>query len=152
MPSWRTSSTAATQRDFPRANARKRRLRAMQTPSEKALWRELQKLNREGASFRRQPAVGPWVFDFGYLSAKLLIEVDGGVHEALAEVAARDEQKTRWAEANGFRLLRVANREVWEACGAVIERLRSMIPAPHPLHPPLRQGEGGSASTPTTED
>ncbi|NIR60292.1 MAG: DUF559 domain-containing protein, partial [Gammaproteobacteria bacterium] len=67
MPSWRARSGGGAQHDFPRANARKQRLRRAPTSSEKLLWRELRVLNREGAKFRRQPAVGPWVFDFGYL-------------------------------------------------------------------------------------
>jgi very-short-patch-repair endonuclease len=151
MPSWRANSADASQRDYTRANARKQRLRSAPTPSEELLWRALRQLNREGAKFRRQPAIGPWVFDFGYLSAKVLIELDGGVHEVFAEVAARDEEKTRWAEANGYRLLRVSNRELWDQCDLVIERVRSAISAPHPL-PPLHQGEGETRSITDTED
>jgi very-short-patch-repair endonuclease len=142
MPSWSASVGDASQRDFVHANARKERLRRAPNASETLMWQELRQLDREGAKFRRQPAIGPWVFDFGYLSKNVLIELDGGVHEAFPDVAARDEEKGRWAEANDYRLLRVSNRDLWNNREDVIARVRAAMSAPHPL-PPLHQGEGG---------
>jgi very-short-patch-repair endonuclease len=150
MRSWRSRPGEESQRDFARANARKERQRRELTPSEKIMWRGLRLLNREGAKFRRQPAAGPWTFDFGFLSARVLIELDGGVHEAIVDVAVRDEAKARWAEANGYRLLRVTNRELWDLRSTVIERVRAAISAPHPL-PPLHEGEGEALALRATE-
>ena len=70
----------------------------------------LQKI--EGRHFRNQSPIGPHVFDFAELSARLLIEVDGGIHD-LAEVKQRDEAKVAWALANGFRVLRIPNAYVF---------------------------------------
>ena len=101
---------ADRQRHFPKANARARRLRHETTPAERRLWKLLRRV--EGCHFRRQFALGPHVFDFADLDKRLLIEVDGGIHD-LPEVAARDRAKEGWANAQGFRVLRIPNAHVF---------------------------------------
>lgn len=94
------------QRNFPKTNARAKRLRREPTPAEGRLWNLLGKI--EGFHFRRQSPIGPYTFDFAEQSEKLLIEVDGGIHD-LPEVQKRDEEKERWAQSQGFRVLRIPN-------------------------------------------
>ena len=48
------------------------------------------------------------MFDFADFGRRLLIEVDGGIHD-LPDVIARDSAKDTWAEAQGFRVLRIPN-------------------------------------------
>ncbi len=95
------------------------------TPAEKRLWKLLQKV--EGGHFRKQVPVGPHVFDFGDFGSRLLIEVDGGIHD-LPEVQERDRAKDGWAESQGFRVLRIANVHVFgtgePAMAAVMNALR----------------------------
>lgn len=141
MANWAPSVGQSRQKDRVRAKARSQRLRREATPTEQRLWKALRQLNREGARFRRQIALDAWVFDFGDLSARLLIEVDGGVHERLADVIARDADKTAWAAVNHFHLLRFRNDDVWGDLDAVLTAIRSTMSAPHPLPPP-RKGEG----------
>jgi very-short-patch-repair endonuclease len=140
-PSWSQRSGREAQREHRGANTRARRLRREPTPAEVELWKALRALNREGFHFRRQPAIGPWVFDFGELSRRLLIEVDGAVHQRLSDVAARDAEKTRWAMANGFRLERFSNAAVLAEMDAVIPSIRALVADPHP-QPPPHKGEG----------
>ncbi len=80
------------------------------TPAEKRLWAMLQKV--EGRHFRKQAAVGPYVFDFVEMSSRLIIEVDGGIHE-MAAVRVRDEAKEAWTGGQGFRVLRIPNAYVF---------------------------------------
>lgn len=101
---------AERQRDFPKANTRAKRLRRKLTPAERRLWSMLQKI--EGRHFRNQAPIGPHVFDFAELGARLLIEVDGGIHD-LAYVKHRDEAKEAWAISEGFRVLRIPNAYVF---------------------------------------
>ncbi len=101
---------AQRQRDFPKTNTRAKRLRRKLTPAEKRLWSLLKTI--EGRHFRNQPPIGPHVFDFAELGAKLLIELDGGIHD-LPEVKQRDEAKEAWATAQGFRVLRIPNAYVF---------------------------------------
>jgi very-short-patch-repair endonuclease len=98
------------QRDFTAANARAKRLRRDPTTAEKHFWRALRKL--DGFHFRRQVALGPYVFDFGDHGRKLLIELDGGIH-ARPEVQARDRTKADVAAAQGYRVVRIPNEHAF---------------------------------------
>lgn len=140
--SWAPRRGESRQKDFTRANSRARRMRHSPTKAEKLLWTYLKQLNREGASFRRQAALGAFVYDFGDYSARLLIEVDGGVHAAL-DVAIRDQTKTEWARSQDFRVLRLTNNDVVTGLPDVLlSRIRSALPpAPHPRPSPQGGGE-----------
>ena len=107
---WGAVPEVDRQREFPVSNARAKRLRHETTPAEKRLWQLLRKL--EGCHFRRQAAVGPYVFDFADLGLGILIELDGGVH-GLPEVRERDRVKQAWAEGQGFVMLRIPNQYVF---------------------------------------
>ena len=98
------------QRDFTTANARAKRLRREMTPAEKRLWALLRKI--DGRHFRKQAAIGPYVFDFAEMGARLIVEVDGGIHHMPA-VEARDQIKESWAVGQGFRVLRIPNAYVF---------------------------------------
>lgn len=85
---------------------RARRLRrAPNTPEDRA-WAALRKLRGEGFAVRRQHPVGGYIVDFAVVKARLVIEVDGGIH-GYAEIAARDEVRQRTIEASGWRVLRL---------------------------------------------
>ena len=119
------------QKDRVRVADRARRMRAEPTPSERRLWGALRQLNREdGANFRRQCAVDGLVYDFGDYSARVLIELDGVVHELIDEVALRDATKTAHAHANDFRLLRFRNDDVWRQLDRVVREIRDASPSP----------------------
>jgi very-short-patch-repair endonuclease len=92
------------------------------TSSERRLWRELKKLD---LNFRRQAPIGAYFADFACLGRKLVIEVDGAVHELFPEVAARDAERQLWLEGQGYAVLRFATKEIEQdifAVMAVIEK------------------------------
>ena len=62
-----------------------RDLRQRMTPAEKATWALLRDHRLDGVKFRRQHAVGPYVLVFCCASLRLVIELDGSVHENQAE-------------------------------------------------------------------
>ena len=82
-------------------------MRAQPTDAERALWREL-RATRLGVRFRRQHVVVGYIADFYCASAKLVVEVDGGVHEA---TRARDDERTRALEALGVYVVRFTNEQ-----------------------------------------
>jgi very-short-patch-repair endonuclease len=88
------------------------------TWSEKRLWQELRKLD---ANFRRQAPIGPYFADFATHARKLVIEVDGGVHERLDDVALRDGERQLWLEGEGYTVLRV--EDDLEGCLASVRRV-----------------------------
>ncbi len=108
------------------------------TPSEAELWRLLRTI--EGHTFRRQPAIGDYVFDFACYGARLLIEIDGSIHER-ADVQANDKAKTIYAATQKFCMLRFQNNDVWDRPAWVVAEVCARLDAPHPPTPtPLRRG------------
>jgi very-short-patch-repair endonuclease len=95
-------------------------LRTNATDAERRLWRELRKLALEGTHFRRQVPIGPYVADFGCMPAKLLIEVDGSQH-GLKKNIDKDEARTRWLNAEGYRVLRFWNNDIIRNLKGVME-------------------------------
>lgn len=94
-----------------RAVAAARRLRKTMTPAEQALWRELRGRGLDRSHFRRQAPFGPFIVDFVCHGAKLVVEVDGGAHNA-PDAASRDAERQRWIEGRGYRVLRYENARV----------------------------------------
>jgi 5-methyltetrahydrofolate--homocysteine methyltransferase len=81
------------------------------TQAESAIWELLQDRKLEKYKFRRQHIVGKYIADFVCLPQKLVIEIDGLIHQ-LPENKDSDEIRTQWLEGIGFRLLRFSNDEV----------------------------------------
>jgi very-short-patch-repair endonuclease len=71
--------------------------------------------------------VGAVIVDFCCTREKLCIEVDGGIHDEQRE---RDEERTAWLEALGYRVLRFANEEVLSTPHLVARRIeQELIPS-----------------------
>ncbi len=103
-----------------------RRLRVEMTDAERRLWHHIRAHRFYGASFRRQWPVGPFIADFVCISSRLVIEVDGGSHTEQADVVA-DERRTRWLEANGFRVVRYWNLDVLRNTVGVLDNLKTVL-------------------------
>ena len=63
--------------------ARDRRKNA--TRSEGLLWSILRGKQLCGLKFRREHPIEPWIVDFACVSKHLVIEIDGGYHDATIE-------------------------------------------------------------------
>ncbi len=79
-------------------DARARELRHAPTRAEDLLWNTL--CGWGLAKFRRQHPVHRFILDFYCASAKLCIEVDGGIHDEQQE---RDAARTEYLNARGIR-------------------------------------------------
>jgi very-short-patch-repair endonuclease len=101
-----------------RFNARD--LRNDPTEAERLLWQHLRLRQLGGHKFRRQQPLGNYVVDFVCLEKRLVIEVDGGQHNAQI---ANDKQRAAWIEAQGFRVLRFWNHEIMQNIEAVKEAI-----------------------------
>ncbi|MET3338104.1 very-short-patch-repair endonuclease [Bradyrhizobium japonicum] len=86
------------------------------------LWRALKDLPMDGSHFRRQAPIGPYVVDFFCPAKRLIIELDGGHHNE-DDVAARDLERQRWLEHEGYRVVRFWNSEITSDLTAVLERI-----------------------------
>ena len=103
-----------------------RRMRRNPTPAENVLWQML-RANGLGVRFRRQEVIQQYIVDFRCRPADLIIEVDGGVHDA-PEAQLADADRTDLLQSLGFTVLRFRNEEVLQNLPSVrtqiIEALR----------------------------
>jgi very-short-patch-repair endonuclease len=107
---------------------RARSLRRNQTEAEKLLWWRLRNRNLNGFKFVRQEPVGPFIADFLCFAKKLIVEVDGATHGEAHEIAY-DEKRTRYLEAQGFRVLRVNNDDVYKTLEDVLDGIVKALEA-----------------------
>jgi adenine-specific DNA-methyltransferase len=109
------------------ANETARRLRKQMTTSEWRLWLALRNRQLDGYRFRRQHPIGPFVVDFVCLQGRLVIEVDGTVHDHLA-VFSRDHERQVWLESRGFSVLRVTDTDVMQDdLARVLAKIRAAL-------------------------
>lgn len=96
----------------PRSNPKTKhnaiQLRKKSTPAERKLWSRIRN-DQLGVTFRRQHAIGSYIPDFCSPKAKLILELDGSQHLDQKEY---DEERTKYFEARGYRVLRFWNRDV----------------------------------------
>jgi very-short-patch-repair endonuclease len=93
------------------------RMRRAPTLAEDLLWQRLRGGKVEGLKFRRQHAVGRFIVDFYCVTAGLVIEVDGPIHEYQRE---RDIERQAYLVAMGLKVLRFTNDEVISNIGQVV--------------------------------
>jgi len=90
-----------------------RELRRKQTPAEEILWALLRRKQCLGLKFRRQQQIGTFIVDFYCHQARLVIEVDGGVHST-TEQAIRDQNRDIYLREHDYLLLRFTNQQLFE--------------------------------------
>src|ERR1700674_1075905 len=109
---------------FRRATAR--RLRKKSTDAETKLWRYLREMPMLGSHMRRQVAIGPYFADFACMAARVVVEVDGS-HHGDGEQLEYDQERTRWFESQGYRVIRFWNSDISDNIDAVIEVIYAAI-------------------------
>ena len=86
-------------------------LRRQQTPWEIKVWNVLRNRQIGGMKFRRQLKISSFVVDFCCIEKKLIIELDGGHHNEELNIAS-DDQRQRFLESLGYKVLRFWNNDV----------------------------------------
>jgi very-short-patch-repair endonuclease len=110
----------------PRTRARARALRRDLTDAERIIWNALRAHRLNGAGFRRQTPIGPYIVDFVCHEAKLVIELDGGQHFE-AEHLAKDARRDAFLEGRGFSVLRFNNHDVMTNRSGVLETIAAAL-------------------------
>lgn len=108
---------------FKRKKARHDRI---DTDAEQALWDNLYRIPLEGSHFRKQVEIGPYRADFGSLRLRLLIEVDGAIHNE-ASHRRYDRERTNWLAAEGYRVIRFSNQEVMTDMNHVLATIQQSV-------------------------
>ena len=112
-------------------------LRRKRTDAEGLLWHYLRNNQLDGHRFRREHPIGPYIVDFACLARKILIELDGSQH---AERQDDDKKRDAFLRAQGYRVLRFWNNEVFENCFGVLERVYEAVTENPPPEPPAPDG------------
>jgi very-short-patch-repair endonuclease len=99
-----------------------RELRQESTEAEKLLWVELRNKKLNGLKFRRQHPLDKFIVDFYCNEKKLVIELDGGVHNKKIN-KEYDEARTAMLAALNIIVLRFKNEEVINDMQGVLEKI-----------------------------
>jgi very-short-patch-repair endonuclease len=125
---------------------RARTLRQKMSLPEVLLWQLLRK-RPGGYKFRRQFPFEEVTADFACLGSRLIVEVDGENH-GFGDRPRRDASRDTRFEQAGFRVLRIAAREVLKNMDGVVSMIVAACGERGPLHhsatlsgPPPRAGE-----------
>ncbi|MGI9180790.1 MAG: endonuclease domain-containing protein [Longimicrobiaceae bacterium] len=98
-----------------------RDFRKESTRSEATLWKALRGRALEGRKFRRQQPIGPFVVDFYCAAERLVVEVDGGIHESQVE---HDRDRQQLLETLGLRFVRLPAAVVENDLPAALTAIR----------------------------
>ncbi|WP_066834235.1 methionine synthase [Rufibacter ruber] len=121
------------------------------TKAEDVLWQALRNRKLEGFKFRRQHTIEEFIADFACLNPRVVVEVDGEIHEQQQEY---DALRTDYLNSLGFRVIRFTNEEVLTQIPQVLEKIRKELqkeplPLPTPsadTPSPRERGQGGEVS------
>jgi very-short-patch-repair endonuclease len=103
----------------------KRQRRSM-SPPEVRLWALLRR-SPGGVRFRKQHAIGPFVADFYCPRLKLVIEIDGLIHDFTPD---RDAARDDYMRSLGLRIIRIPAADVMaDAVGVASELVRLAGPS-----------------------
>jgi len=100
-----------------------RELRQSSTKAEKILWEYLRNRKLDGLKFRRQHPVDKFIADFYCHEKKLVIELDGAVHDDKMN-AQYDEARTYELKGSGIKVIRFRNSEVESNISFVLKEIR----------------------------
>lgn len=110
---------------------KRKELKDSPTSAEYVLWQALR--NKQlGVKFRRQHIIGRYIPDFICIPKKLIIELDGAIHDTQKEA---DEERTRYLNEKGYTVIRFTNEEVLSDLNNVVAKISSQLEA-------LSAGEG----------
>jgi very-short-patch-repair endonuclease len=133
-PTWHVST---------KLRVRSRSLRRSLTAAERIIWYAVRAHRLNGASFRRQTPIGPFIVDFVCHDARLIIEIDGGQHFE-AQNEKRDARRDRFLASKGYRVLRFSNHDVMTNRQGAVEAIDAALAA-SPSQPTPASGGGGEA-------
>jgi len=118
-----------------------RELRKNGTPAETFFWELVRDRRFMGLKFRRQHQIGDYIVDFYCASEKLIIELDGSVHETV-ERKKKDHKRDTYLQSLGNKIIRIKNHEILNETESTLKRIESFL---SPL--PLGEGQGHVQAT-----
>jgi very-short-patch-repair endonuclease len=102
-------------------------MRLNPTSAEAKLWQTLKGKSLNGFKFRRQHPLFSYIVDFYCSQAKLIIEVDGPIHD---HQIPRDQSRDAFFKQQGCKILRFKNKDIYlnlDSVKSKIEHLLSQV-------------------------
>ena len=115
-------STGKHHNTSPSLTAFARGRRKNPTHTEKLLWRILRSRRVNGIKFRREVPIEGYIADFYCFEHKLIIEIDGDVHEK-PDVRENDVVRQQHHEAAGYRVIRFSSDDVFSRVDWVVDEI-----------------------------
>jgi len=119
FPLWKTANPYS----YKNIKEKREYLLKNMTNSESILWDQL-KGNKLGTRFRRQHVIDNFIPDFVSLSLKIIIEVDGKIHDFQKEY---DVNRQYLLEKDGYIVLRFTNEEILNDIESVLIKIKEVI-------------------------
>jgi very-short-patch-repair endonuclease len=98
-------------------------LKDHQTEAEYVIWEYLRN-KKTGHKIRRQHVIGDFIADFACLSKKVIIEIDGKIHNFQKE---QDELRTIRLNKLGYEVIRFMNAEVLNSPYQVAQKIKAFL-------------------------
>jgi very-short-patch-repair endonuclease len=105
---------------------RRKELRRKQTPQEEKLWWYLKDRRLSGFKFRRQPSIGGYILDFYCAEKRLVIELDGEIHNE-KENLEYDKIRDKYFRDLDYKVLRFKNNQVDIDINEVIKVIENIL-------------------------
>lgn len=100
-------------------------LRSRMTSAENIIWKHVH-INEWKVKFRRQHPIFCYVVDFYCHQLKLVIEIDGGIHDN-EEVKKNDAEREATLKSFGLTVIRFRNEDVYKSPDAVLKKIDQKI-------------------------
>ncbi|QJX46563.1 DUF559 domain-containing protein [Hymenobacter taeanensis] len=104
---------------------RSRAMRHEPTKAEETRWQAVRG-GQLGTKFRRQHSIDRYIIDFVSLSSKLIVEVDGEIHNQ-PDQQDYDTGRSALLQELGYRILRFSNNQVLHEPDQVIATIKSAL-------------------------
>ena len=106
---------------------RAKELRKNMTSAELKLWERLKNNQLGGFRFKAQHPIDRFIVDFYCHKARLVIELDGGIHNNQVEY---DQNRTVELEKFELKIIRFTNKEVETDIESVLKQIMKCLPTP----------------------
>ncbi|KAB2930085.1 MAG: N-6 DNA methylase [Leptonema illini] len=116
--------------DFSGLVERARELRKKQTPAEQVMWEMVRDRRFMGLKFRRQHQIGDYIADFYCDEKKLIIELDGPIHNSEKRRSV-DQKRDRYLASLGLTVIRITNEQLLTATASALAVIEEhLVPSP----------------------
>jgi len=104
-----------------------REKRKQPTKAENLLWQHLHNYQVHGFKFRRQHCIGQFIVDFYCARARLVIEIDGPIHQYQGE---QDNIRQEYLESLDLKVFRFSNDAVLNEPDKIIKQITEFLVNP----------------------